>query len=103
MQRILGVMKQTLLVAVALWAGSFQSHAQWSTQTNVLVAGWNAVFLHVDASHATLNQLVGSDPNNPIQEIWYWAPALPTGQFVESPQVPSSIGNQWVSWTRAAG
>ena len=103
MQRISGVTKQTLLVAVALLAGSFHSHAQWITQTNALKAGWNAVFLHVDVSHATLDQLVGSDPTNPIQEIWYWVPALPTGQFTDSPQLPSGAGNQWASWSRASG
>jgi len=103
MQRSSSVTKQTLLVAVALLAGSFHARAQWLTQTNALKAGWNAVFLHVDASHATLDQLVGNDPTNPIQEIWYWVPALPTGQFIDSPQVPSSSGNQWASWSRASG
>lgn len=80
-----------------------QGRAQWITQTNALKPGWNSVFLHVDASHATLDQLVGNDLTNPIQEIWYWQPALPTGQFVESPQVPTSAGTQWSTWTRLAG
>src|SRR6266567_1311847 len=75
-----------------------QAQAQWITQTNSLRPGWNAVFLQVDASHATLDQLVGADLANPIQEIWYWQPALPTGQFVDSPQLPSTSGNQWASW-----
>ena len=80
-----------------------QGHAQWITQTNLLKPGWNSVFLHVDASHATLDQLVGSDLANPIQEIWYWQPALPTGQFIESPQLPTGNGTQWSTWTRLAG
>src|SRR5262245_36419720 len=80
-----------------------QASAQWITQTNSLKAGWNAVFLHVDASYATLDQLVGSDLANPIEEIWSWQPALPTGQFVESPQVPTGAGSQWSSWTRLQG
>ena len=80
-----------------------QAHAQWTTQTNVLRPGWNSVFLHVDASHITLDQLVGNDLANPIQEIWYWQPALPTGQFVESPQVPTGEGSQWSTWTRLGG
>jgi hypothetical protein len=89
-------------LAFLLVAGScHQSHAQWITQTNALRAGWNSVFLHVDASHAMLDQLVGSDLGNPIQEIWYWHPALPTGQFVESPQLPTA-GSQWSTWTRLA-
>ncbi len=79
------------------------AHAQWITQTNSLKRGWNAVFLHVDASHATLDQLVGSDLTNPIEEIWYWRPALPTDQFTESPQLPTGAGSQWSAWTRVLG
>ena len=77
--------------------------AQWLSQTNTLRAGWNAVFLHVDASYATLDQLVGRDGANPIQEIWYWQTSLATGQFVDSPQVPSATGSQWSTWTRLGG
>jgi len=46
------------------------SHAQWLTQTVGLKPGWNAIFLHVDASHDTLDALVGSDLTNPIVEVW---------------------------------
>src|ERR1041384_915740 len=89
------VFSSVAFAVVAAWCHPGQ--AQWMTQTNSLKPGWNAVFLHVDASHATLDQLVGNDPSNPIAEIWYWQPALPTGQFVESPQLPTSAGNQWAS------
>lgn len=91
------------IIFVVAAGGGDSVRAQWMTQTNTLKPGWNAVYLHVDASHATLDQLVGNDPANPIQEIWYWRPALPTGQFVESPQVPTGAGSQWSSWTREAG
>lgn len=77
--------------------------AQWITQTNALRSGWNAVFLHVDASHATLSQLVASDASNPIQEIWYWRSSLPTGQFIDSPQLPTGAGSQWSTWMRPLG
>ncbi len=91
------------MAVAALFLGAWSVGAQWTTQTNALRPGWNAVFLHVDASHATLDQLVGSDPSNPIQEIWHWVPALPTGQFIDSPQLPTGSGNQWVSWSRSLG
>jgi len=97
-----GVAGFALALAMYL-AGRVELHAQWITQTNSLRPGWNSVFLHVDASHATLDQLVGSDITNPIQEIWYWQPALPTGQFIESPQLPTAGGSQWSSWTRLLG
>src|ERR1044071_709896 len=93
-----------LRVVFALATGCGPSvRAQWITQTNALRAGWNAVYLQVDASYGTLDQLVASVPSNPIQEIWYWQPALPTGQFVSSPQLPTGGGTQWSSWIRALG
>ena len=95
------VLSWFVFAAVAGWC--HQGQAQWITQTNALKPGWNSVFLHVDASHATLDQLVGNDLTNPIQEIWYWQPALPTGQFIDSPQLPTGAGSQWSTWTRLLG
>lgn len=77
--------------------------AQWITQSLELKPGWNAVFLHVDAAYANVDALITSDPFNPIQEVWYWQPALPTGQFVDSPVNPTSGGSQWIQWTRTLG
>lgn len=91
-----------LVVAVVIGAAR-DVRGQWITQTNTLKAGWNAVFMQVDASHATLDQIVGADISNPIQEIWYWQPALPTGQFIDSPQTPTSGGSQWTTWKRLTG
>ena len=79
------------------------AHAQWQTQTLPLKAGWNAVYLHVDASHATLDALVGADATNLIQEVWLWQPAPATIQFVQSPQLPTGAGSQWLSWVRPLG
>lgn len=80
----------------------FQATAQWVTQSMELVPGWNAVYLHVDASHATLDQLVG--PNapvpTPITQVWRWTPNLSSSQFIVSPQQPVSGGSQWARWTR---
>ncbi len=89
------------LAAVMVAGGCLPGQAQWLTQTNVLTAGWNAVFLHVDPSHATVDELVANTPE--IQEIWYWRPALPTDQFVDSPQRPVDTVSQWSTWTRALG
>jgi hypothetical protein len=71
--------------------------AQWQTQTFDLKAGWNAVFLHVDASHTTLNALIASDASNPIIEVWRWNPS-PTAQY-SNVETPSS-GSEWTSWLR---
>ena len=92
---------RALALGVLLSANS--SHAQWITQTFDLKAGWNAVFLHVDASHDTLQTLVDADSSNPIQEIWLWNPSPSTAQFIQSPQLPTAEGSQWISWVRSLG
>ncbi len=86
------------LVAAALLLNSPWAHAQWLTQTLDLKAGWNAVFLHVDASHDVLDSLVGGDINNPIMEIWRWNPPS-LAQFTDSPAQPT-VSDEWSSWVR---
>ena len=87
-----------LLVTASL-ALPLAASAQWVTQTINLKAGWNAVYLHVDPSHDTLENLVGTDLTNPIMEVWLWAPPSSTLQFVQSPQQPVE-GAQWMAWNR---
>jgi hypothetical protein len=96
MRRIL-----TLMAAAALAGGVAQ--AQWLTQEFALKAGWNAVFLHVDASHTTLDQMAAADPNGNIEEVWLWKPDLSAQQFVDSPQSPLATDTRWLSWTRTPG
>ncbi len=79
------------------------ARAQWLTQTLDLKAGWNAVFLHVDASHATIDDLVAPDPSLAVEEVWMWRPELSAQQFVDTPQSPASTDSRWSSWTRAKG
>lgn len=94
-----------LAVAALLAAVPLAAQAQWTTQSLTLKAGWNAVFLHLDASHATLDQLVGASAPTltPIDQVWRWNPTPATGQFVQSPQEPTDGGSQWASWNRADG
>lgn len=75
------------------------ARAQWVTQSFALKAGWNAVYLHVDASHDTLENLIAADLDNPIIEVWLWAPPASTLQFLQSPQLPVENA-QWLSWVR---
>ena len=89
---------RTALVGLLL-AGP-AAHAQWQSQSFNLKPGWNAVFLHVDASHATLDQLVGADPSNPISEVWMWRPTLSPDRFIDNPQQPAA-GNDWGTWDRS--
>ena len=88
-----------LLGPLILLLAVLPAQAQWLTQTNNLKAGWNGVYLHVDPSYDTLDDLVGSDLSNPILEVWLWNPPASTMQFVQSPQQPVA-GDQWLSWVR---
>ena len=92
----------TLVLSVLLLGGIFPAQAQWLTQAIDLKPGWNAVQLHVDASHDTLANLVAADAANPILEVWFWAPTVSTMQFVQGPQEPVASSSQWVSWLRSA-
>jgi hypothetical protein len=78
----------------------FSAHAQWQTQSLLIKPGWTAIYLHVDASYQTIDQLVGADLSNPISEIWLWQPPPATLQFVTSPQSPVLGNNQWANWAR---
>ena len=91
-----------ICLGACLLAAALPVRAQWVTQSFTLKAGWNAVFLNVDASHDTLENLVAADSNNPILEVWRWMPALSTAQFVVSPQEPTADNSQWASWNRSA-
>lgn len=76
------------------------AHAQWKTQSLVLKPGWNAVYLHVDASHTTLDALINVG-GNPITEVWQWQPQVSTLQFVDSPAQPIAPSSQWLQWDRS--
>lgn len=94
--------KTCLLLLAGLLGLAGSAQAQWVTQTLPLKAGWNAVFLHVDASHATLDQLVGKDAPMamPIERMWRWNLNPGTAQFVQSPQQPIENVSQWSRWHR---
>jgi hypothetical protein len=99
-------MKRRVLISIVavlpLLGGIRTGRAQWVTQSFDLKSGWNAVYLHVDASHDTLANLVAADVQNPILEIWLWAPPSSTLQYIQSPQQPVDTGSEWMSWVRAS-
>jgi hypothetical protein len=88
------------LVVVAAVGCCPSGRAQWLTQTNSLKAGWNSVYLHVDASHTNLSGLVGV--LDPIEEIWLWTYDLPPGLSLATPPAPNP-GSRWSKWTRGEG
>ena len=102
--RSIGSMPSMALLLLLL---ALPARAQWVTQTLSLKAGWNAVYLHVDASHQTIPELLGiaggDASSSPIMEVWLWAPPVSTVQFVTSPQNPLPDNNQWRYWRRNQG
>ena len=92
------------LFCAALLASVFTlthpAHAQWQTQTITLKPGYNAVYLHVDASHILLDDLINV-VGNPITEVWLWQPPSSTIQFFDTPQQPSAPSSQWAMWNRS--
>ena len=93
---------RSVLLGLAMLLVSYSVSAQWLTQSFTLKQGWNAVYLHVDASHETLENLVGAGAVSvtPIQEVWMWTPSPGTAQFVQTPQELFSNRSQWTSWNR---
>lgn len=87
------------LLFVCLMVPISAVHAQWLTQSIELKEGWNAVFLHVDSSHMVLDDLIGSDPGNPVIQVWRWNPPS-SAQFYESPGDATFATSGWSQWKR---
>jgi hypothetical protein len=97
LRRVAGCVQLAIVCSLVV---TLPVRAQWFTETVGLKAGWNAVYLHIDASYDTLEHLVGDDLSNPIMEVWAWVPNPTTMQFVDSPQQPVNPSSQWLSWIR---
>ena len=76
-------------------ASLMPARGQWLTQANILPPGWSAVYFNVDASAQLLDTLVGSDPANPIDQIWPWKTAAGSAQYIHDPGSPLSAGGRW--------
>ncbi len=92
-----------LLGLAATLAGAWGLQAQWLTQTLDLRAGWNAVYLHVDPSHQTIDEMVALDSTFAVEEVWMWRPDVTGQQFTVSPLMPTTGDSRWVSWSRQDG
>jgi hypothetical protein len=76
-------------------------HAQWKTETYTLKGGWNAIYLHGDASYDTIDNLLpnsGSTAN--ITEVWSWNSNPDQVQFTDSQMIPSGGTSEWSVWKR---
>lgn len=75
--------------------------AQWIQSTYALKGGWNAIYLHGDATHATPEILFPNHgPTAGIIEVWRWNPKPNQIQFTTSPLIPSAASAEWNVWKR---
>jgi hypothetical protein len=90
--------RRLLLALAAVCCLSFtpRAHAQWHSEAYTLKGGWNAVWLPLDVSHASIEELIPAT----VSEVWRWN-ALEAGTFTEVPAgAPSQTEAQWSVWRR---
>jgi hypothetical protein len=76
------------------------ARAQWQTTTYTLQGGWNAIYLHGDASHVTPDVLFAANPE--VLSVWRWNPNPTQTQFTNSPLIPSVGAVEWSVWNRGS-
>jgi hypothetical protein len=74
------------------------ARAQWQTTTYTLHGGWNSIYLHGDATHATVDQLLAGNPE--IISVWRWNPNVNPIQFGSSPLIPVAGSIDWNIWVK---
>ena len=79
---------KTLLLALISLCFVTAAQAQWQSTTYTLKGGWNSIYLHGDATHATLDELFTAYPE--VLEVWRWNPNPTQVQFTTSPLIPSA-------------
>ena len=74
------------------------AHAQWQSTTYTLKTGWNSIYLHGDATHATPDELFAAYPA--VTEVWRWNPNPNQVGFTTTPLLPSNGTPEWSKWVR---
>jgi hypothetical protein len=88
-----------VILTLLLAAGT--ASAQWFQTTYALKGGWNAIYLHGDATHAVPDTLFpNSGATAGVEEVWRWNPNPTQIQFTASPLVPNAGTPEWSVWKR---
>ena len=88
------------LIALGSLLFAATAHAQWKTTTYTLKGGWNSIYLHGDASYASLETIFASQ--TAVEEIWRWNPNPTQVGFTASPLIPSAGTPEWSVWKRGS-
>ncbi len=88
----------SLLLLVLAGAGLPTAWAQWQTINYTLHGGWNSIYLHGDASYATIEQQLLS--NAEVLSIWRWNPNPTATQFGGAGLLPLAGTPEWSTWTK---
>jgi hypothetical protein len=89
----------SLRFAIGFLCCALPVQAQWLDVDYSLSSGWNAIFLHGDASYDSIENLLPAA----VDEVWRWEPDPSEVQFTSTPLIPSSGGQDWGVWTRVDG
>lgn len=73
------------------------TRAQWQTVNYSLKGGWNAIYLHGDASHTPIANLFASNPE--VIEAWRWNPN-PSPVQINPSLLPNASSPEWSVWRR---
>ncbi len=74
------------------------AQAQWQTINYTLRGGWNSIYLHGDASYATIEQQLAN--NAEVLSIWRWNPNPTATQFGGAGLLPQAGTPEWSTWTK---
>jgi len=70
--------------------------AQWNTETYTLKPGWNAIWLPLDVSHATMEQILPAQ----VTRVHMWTNSK-AGMLTPNPFAdPVPVSLQWEKWSR---
>jgi hypothetical protein len=89
---------KSLLLALATLFLAATAHAQWQNTTYALKTGWNSIYLHGDATHATPAEHFAASPE--VLEVWRWNPNPNQTGFTTTPLLPSNGTPEWSKWVR---
>ena len=88
-------MKVLYITLLSIVIFSFQSFAQYKTQTLKLHSGWNAVFFEIQPDSADCDTIFSDVP---VESVWAWNRKFNSIQFVQNPDTMFPEQPEWLTW-----